>query len=135
MIEESLQLCDWVKLNEDELARLRDLLDVKDSQPCGILFELRERYDIQLAALTRGGRGCLVQSADEEIDLPGEQVAVVDTIGAGDAFTAGLVVKMLEGRSLRQAALFANRFAGRVAAAAGGTPTIARDEIDYLANE
>ena len=43
------------------------------------------------------------------------RVEVVDTIGAGDAFTAGLVVSVLEGRSVAEAARFASRLAAREA--------------------
>src|SRR5437660_1322116 len=83
------------------------------------LADLRRRYGPELACLTRGARGCLLQTADEEIAVPGRPVAVVDTVGAGDAFTAGLLVLVLEGRTLAEAASFANRLAARVAGEAG----------------
>jgi fructokinase len=54
----------------------------------------------------------------------------VDTIGAGDAFTAGLLAYRLEGRPLTEAAAFANRLAARVAASAGGTPRIERRQVE-----
>jgi sugar/nucleoside kinase (ribokinase family) len=73
-----------------------------------------------------------VQTADEEIVIPGRPVAVVDTVGAGDAFTAGLVVAILEGRTIGDAAAFANRLAGRVAASAGATPRLGPDELRHL---
>jgi sugar/nucleoside kinase (ribokinase family) len=70
-------------------------------------------------ALTRGAKGCLVQTADEEVAVTGEPVRVVDTIGAGDAFTAGLVCAVLEGKSIAEAARFANHLAAYVAGHAG----------------
>jgi fructokinase len=130
VIEASLAASRWVKLNDDELAVLRNLLGLMASGDSGALAQLRQRYDVELACLTRGSRGCLVQTADEEIAVPGERVEVVDTVGAGDAFTAGLLVYALEGRPLTEAAVFANRLAARVAAAAGGTPRIDRREIE-----
>jgi fructokinase len=57
------------------------------------------------------------------------RVQVVDTVGAGDAFTAGLLACVLEGQSLADAAAFANRLAARVAASAGGTPTVQRADL------
>jgi fructokinase len=130
VIETSLAASRWVKLNDDELRVLTPLLGLRGETEAARLDDLRRRYDLELAALTRGARGCLVRSKDEEIDLPGVAVRVVDTVGAGDAFTAGLLCGVLEGRPLAEAARFANRLAARVAGAAGGTPTLARAEIE-----
>ncbi len=130
VIEASLAASRWVKLNDDELQVLRGLLGLQGTTPSALLSDLRRRHNLELAALTRGADGCLLQTDDEEIAVPGMAVAVVDTIGAGDAFTAGLVVYALEGRPLAEAAVFANRLAARVAAAAGGTPLIDRREVE-----
>jgi fructokinase len=129
VIESSLAASRWVKLNDAELQVLRDLLGLSGSSEADLLADLRRRYNPELAALTRGERGCLVQNAHEEVDLPGVPVRVVDTVGAGDAFTAGLLVYTLEGKPLAEAATFANRLAARVAASAGGTPVIRRAEV------
>jgi fructokinase len=130
VIESSLAASRWVKLNDDELTVLRDILSLPGTTPPDTLTPLRQRYGLQLAALTRGADGCLLQTDDETIDLPGVPVRVVDTVGAGDAFTAGLVVQVLEGQPLAQAAAFANRLAAHLAAAPGGTPVIMRAEVD-----
>lgn len=129
-LEASLRASRWVKLNDDELVVLRDLLQLRGKTPSVTLRDLRRRFEVELACMTRGEHGCLVQTDDEEIAVPGQPVEVVDTVGAGDAFTAGLLVTTLEGRPLGEAAEFANRLAGRVAASAGGTPTVDRKEIE-----
>jgi fructokinase len=129
VIEESLGACRWAKLNDAELLVLRDLLSLAGRTESASLADLRRRYRVELAALTRGERGCLIQTDDEEVVLPGVPVTVVDTVGAGDAFTAGLLCCAIEGRSVADAAAFANRLAARVAASTGGTPTINRAEI------
>lgn len=124
IIETSLTASRWVKLNEDELTALRDLLGLAGQTPSALLRDLRRRWRLEVAALTRGDRGCLVQSDDEEMSVAGVRVQVVDTVGAGDAFTAGLLCGVLEGQALGDAAVFANRLAARVAGTAGGTPTV-----------
>jgi fructokinase len=129
VIEASLHASRWAKLNDSELLVLRDLLGLRGSSDAELVARLRTRYTLDLVALTRGERGCLVQSAGAEVDLLGVPVRVVDTVGAGDAFTAGLLVSTLEGKSLAEAAAFANRLAARVAGSAGGTPVIARGEV------
>ncbi len=129
ILEESLRLSRWAKLNDEELIVLRGLLGLSGSGITELVSDLRRRYELELVALTRGERGCLVRTEREEIDVPGVPVKVVDTVGAGDAFAAGLLVATLEGQSVRQAANFANRLAALVASKAGGTPAIARAEI------
>ncbi len=129
VIEASLTASRWAKLNEDELEVLRPLLGLEGTTSSELLASLRRRYDLEVIALTRGERGCLVQAEDEEVSVPGVRVQVVDTVGAGDAFTAGLLACVLEGKSLADAAGFANRLAARVAASPGGTPTIRRADL------
>jgi fructokinase len=131
VIEASLAASRWVKLNKDELVVLWDLLSLSGNRDVAVLADLRRRYDVELAALTRGDRGCLIQTEDEEIAVPGLPVTVADTVGAGDAFSAGLLVYVLEGKPLADAAVFANRLAARVASAAGGTPAIDRADVEH----
>jgi fructokinase len=130
VLEESLHASRWVKLNDSELVVLKELFDLSGTNESAIVADLRKRFGIELVALTRGERGCLVQTEDEGVAVSGVRVKVVDTIGAGDAFTAGLVCAVLEGRSIADAARFANRMAACVAARAGGTPRLERAEIE-----
>lgn len=89
---------------------------------------------VKAVVITLGGDGCLVVDDDGPTAIPARKVEVVDTVGAGDAFSAALAVALAEGRSLRDAASWA------VAAAAiavtkpgaqGALPT--REAIDRLA--
>ncbi|MCT9095214.1 carbohydrate kinase family protein [Haloarchaeobius sp. HME9146] len=88
--------------------------------------ELRER-GVSRAALTQGEDGALLLDGEEIVEVPAFGVDAVDTTGAGDAFSAGLVDSwVLDGK----AAAKAGRFAAAVAAenclgagARGGLPT------------
>jgi fructokinase len=130
LLESSLHASRWAKFNDDELLMLGGMLRLSGRNESDILAAMRRRFGLDLVALTRGENGCLVQTADDEADISGERVAVIDTVGAGDAFTAGLLCATLEGRPVREAARFANRLAARVAASRGGTPRIDRREIE-----
>jgi fructokinase len=132
VLEESLHASRWVKLNDGELAVLKTMFDLAGTSESAIVAHLRQRFGAELVALTRGEHGCLVQTADEEVAINGVRVQVVDAIGAGDAFTAGLVCAVLEGLSVANAARFANRLAACVAARAGGTPRLKRAEIECM---
>jgi fructokinase len=133
LMEGMLRLADWIKLNEQELLILRRWFALRGADGAA-LEQLCAIAPVRLACLTRGERGCLLWSKDDEIDYPGIRVPVADTVGAGDAFTAGLLTQILEGRTLRQAADFANRFAALVASHHGGTPTIRRADVEALAS-
>ena len=85
-----------------------------------------------MVALKLGGRGALLVTHDGEWSLPAHAMDVVDTTGAGDAFSAGLTLALAEGRSPEDALRFANA-AGAVAVTRLGTlsamPTRAEVEV------
>lgn len=66
----------------------------------------------QAVVLKRGERGALLCTATKERLMPAFGVNVVDTTGAGDAFTAGLTLALAEGQSLDEAVRFANAAGG-----------------------
>ncbi len=74
----------------------------------------------QAVVLKRGAAGALLATADGIEYIPSFRVDVVDTTGAGDAFSGALVVAMAEGRPLTEAVRFANA-AGALAVTRVGT--------------
>ena len=63
-------------------------------------------------ALKRGGKGCLVRTADEEIRVPVYAGAnCIDTTGAGDNFAAAFIAGVLEGKTLAECGAQANAVA------------------------
>lgn len=126
-VRESLRLADVVKCNDEELPVVADLLGLSGS-PASMLRELVGRHRLRLAALTRGAAGSLLLAADGTAsDLAGTPVAVVDTVGAGDAFTAALVLGTLAGWSLERRHAHAERVAAFVCTQRGGTPPLPAD--------
>ncbi len=84
--------------------------------------------------LTLGAGGCEITEIDGcVIREPGVPTRAVDTVGAGDAFTAAMVCLHLEGRPLRECARFANHYAARVCEHQGATPRIDRAEVEHTA--
>lgn len=78
-----------------------------------------------LAILTRGGHGALVSAAAGTFEIPAVRVeTVVDTTGAGDAFTAALAVAIAEGRLLLDAAAFAAAAGAHAVTIAGVIPSL-----------
>jgi fructokinase len=124
LIEQSLKRCSVLKLNDQELPVLADLLKLRASplKPQAVVAELRERYNLRVVALTCGASGSLLCDAESISTHPGVRVQVVDTVGAGDAFTAALALGLLRGKSLGEINHFANQVAAFVCSRAGGTP-------------
>ncbi len=70
---------------------------------------------------------------NQEIDRHNRyEVKVVDTVGAGDAFLAALVIKYLEGKSLKEMNEAANKLGSWVASKLGATPPIGKYVKEFL---
>ena len=123
-IDASLRLASALKLNDEELPVIAELCEIRARAPREILRELMTRYDLRLAALTRGPRGALLLDDRGEDDCPAPETVVVDTVGAGDAFTAALVSDFLRGLPLSRINRHANAVASFVCSQAGATPPI-----------
>lgn len=123
-IDASLRLASALKLNDEELPVIAELCEIRARAPREILRELMTRYDLRLAALTRGPRGALLLDDRGEDDCLAPETVVVDTVGAGDAFTAALVSDFLRGLPLSRINRHANAVASFVCSQAGATPPI-----------
>jgi fructokinase len=82
---------------------------------------------LELVAITLGDAGSLLVSPEETIRHRGVATTVVDTVGAGDAFTAALVTHRLAGTSLAVQSEAANRWGAWVASQAGAMPALDAD--------
>ena len=116
-----------MELIEDCLART-DILKVNDEEMLTLGFDAERLFAtyprLKTVIETRGADGCAVWSRDGEAftspALP--DGPVVDTVGAGDSFSAAFLAAVLGGKNLRAAAEEGNRCAGKVAARAGAIP-------------
>jgi fructokinase len=123
-VETSLQISSAVKLNGEELLLVAELCGIGARKPREMLSELVSRYDLRLAALTCGPDGALLLAGGEESKCPAVPAAVVDTVGAGDAFTATLVCDFLRGVPLAEINRHANAVASFICSQPGATPPI-----------
>lgn len=133
IITQSLKLSSILKLNDEELPILTDLLGYKNKKPeeelCRLLIE---KYGLDLVSLTKGENGSLLVNKREAFRHPGRRVTVIDTVGAGDAFTAALTIQYLKGSSLERISKAANRLGSWVASQVGATPPPNRHIIEEL---
>jgi sugar/nucleoside kinase (ribokinase family) len=66
-----------------------------------------------------GEEGCLLVREEDAIRIPGVQISVLDTTGAGDAFAAGLIAALLRGSEIIEACRAGNRAGAQNAACFG----------------
>ena len=127
LIEESLQLANVLKLNDDELPTLAAMFNLTGS-PVHQIGQLAQTFSLRLVALTRGPNGSLLYQKDNNevrwSDCPSRPVKVVDTVGAGDSFTATMVMGLLRKMDLNEINTVANAVARYVCSQPGATPAL-----------
>jgi fructokinase len=129
-LSESMKLADIVKLNDEELPKIMSLADLPHKDELTSAQRLITAYNLKLVCITRGGRGSLLARAQESSEHPGFRVQVADTVGSGDAFTAGLVHEYLHGASLPLMNEVANLVGAWVASEVGAMPTPKRGALE-----
>jgi fructokinase len=113
IIEKSLLKTDILKLNTDELGKLKQMLSLNVSND-DLVYHLMETHSISTVSLTKGESGSeLFTNQGCFNSEPAEAIRVVDSVGAGDAYAAMLAAGLLEKwrpeEILDRAALFASR--------------------------
>jgi fructokinase len=130
-IESSLQIASALKLNGEELPIVAKLCGIKARAPRDILMEMMSRYELRFAALTHGSEGALLIAAGEESECPAVPTTVVDTVGAGDAFTATLVFDFLRGLPVGEINRHANAVASFVCSQPGATTPLPASLLEF----
>jgi fructokinase len=124
VLEEALRLATIVKLNHEEILQVARLLESSLEGDIEIARMLLGEFGVEIIALTRGALGSVLITEQEAVAHPGFRVQVVDTIGAGDAFTATLTHHYLRRLPLEEIAEATNRMGAWVAGQAGATPRL-----------
>ena len=122
-IEASLERASILKLSDEELPVLKNAFSLSGSVEVQ-LSELKNRFELKLIAYTRGAEGSFLINGSGTDDHPGNTITTIDTIGAGDSFSATLCAGLLQGLPLAQLNENANQVAAYVCSQRGATPAL-----------
>lgn len=124
VIKTSLQKANVLKINDDELLiiqRMFGYIDITQENTCRLIMR---DYQLDMLILTCGDKGSYIFTKDEMSYLSTNDIEVVDTVGAGDSFTASFIASMLKGKTIHEAHRIAVNVSAFVCTQEGATPII-----------
>lgn len=125
-IKEALDFINILKINDDELLTIKNLLypslkiDLKNDNE-KLLRNLNKDFNIDYIFLTLGKEGAVSFYNDEYIFKHSNKIKVVDTVGAGDSFCAALSYAILRKANIKKILEFASAVSEEMIQVKGGT--------------
>ncbi len=128
ILRESLELANVLKLNDEEAPIVASsCLGESSGDP---IDRLIEAFDLRLVALTLGSKGAVLVAGDKRHEQPAVETQIADTVGAGDSFTAAMILGTLMGQPLAETAARAATVASYVCSQPGATPVLPKSLTD-----
>ena len=131
-IEEALGYVDYFFPNYDEACLMTEETELE---------KIADKFldcGIQHVVIKTGRKGCYIKSQDGSVlEVPAMKgITAIDTIGAGDNFASGFITAILEGKSLKECAEFANVTASISVQSIGATTGVQkREQVDERLKE
>ena len=123
-----------VKLNNIEVGIVEDIFgDAHHRTIEDFCRTYADRFGWDAVCVTCGEKGCRLLLGQEYVESPAFKIELADSVGAGDAFAAGLVHSLSLGWGAKRSAEFANRLGALVASRHGATPAWTVDELEGFA--
>ncbi len=97
-----LHYVDQILLNQEEAQELTSVIELEKAAKAII------KSGPKMVIIKKGPDGVFAMNHSKSFSVPAYPVKVVDTTGAGDAFSAGFITAQLEGKSLEDSVEFAN---------------------------
>ena len=135
LVAELLATAHVVKMNDDEAGRIDAMTGRSHDSLCDFTQSWLRQSAWTAVAVTRGALGCAIRIGTDYAEPPGYAVKVADTVGAGDAFAAGLLHGLSERWNAHRTGDFANRVGAVVASRPGGVPAWTMEDCRRLDRE
>ena len=133
LIKELIDKCDFLKLNDEELQIVTSVYGIKETDIEKQIEALANKTLIQSICVTLGSDGAILYHNNEIYKQEAYKVIVADTVGAGDAFLATLLV-MLKKTDIKTALNYACGAGAYVASKEGANPLFSEQIIESFIN-
>ncbi len=129
-VENSLNVSNVLKLNEDELKLISNIFTDKKYDVRGSALEITNKYNIELLCVTLGENGSILfkEETQNHCDTSIKNEEIVDTVGAGDAFAAVLCLGYLLRWDISKINHISSEFASEIVKINGALPD---DDLIY----
>lgn len=124
VILNGLKRCEVFKCNDDELPVICKLLNLGELDPAGFAKYLETEHGIHQFIYTCGEKGSDIFYKGGHSHVPTPKTEAVDTVGAGDSFTATFVALTVQGVDFKVAHNFAVKVAAYVCTQHGAMPVL-----------
>ncbi|RIL05986.1 MAG: carbohydrate kinase [Proteobacteria bacterium] len=132
-LEASFERANILKLNRAELEFLKEMYSLRGAELVTQCRGLLEQFRLECCVVTLGEQGAFaLESGGESVTVPGYAVQVADTIGAGDAFSAGFCGAYLKGGDLGECCRLGNAFGALASSRKGGMGEFFADDVKSL---
>jgi fructokinase len=132
LLDYSMRKSDIVKMNEEEALVVNELFDFHQRDLSGLMRLIAKEFDNDIVCITLGRRGALIGDRSTTIRKPAYKITVKDTVGSGDAFSAGLLYMLSRKASLDDACDFGNRMGALISSKKSSIPEYGMSELDDI---
>ena len=121
---DSMSRCNVLKINDEELVVISRIFDYPGIDLQGKCWILLAKYNLKMLILTCGTNGSYVFTPGVVSFQETPRVAVADTVGAGDSFTAAFTSAVLAGKPVQEAHKLAVEVSAFVCTQSGAMPEL-----------
>ncbi len=125
VLRRSMKRADTVKLNEEEMAILADLFALPGDTPQGQAGSLMQTFGVRRMLVTCGAAGAWLLEKEREVvrvQPEAQAISIIDTVGAGDGFSAVFILGRLQRWPAALALRRAHEFAAAICGIRGAVP-------------
>jgi fructokinase len=135
LVRELMGRATILKVNDEEVEEIARLFGEHYSSLEDFARRSSETFGLEAVCVTRGAQGCSLLLGGQYVEAKGYPAAIVDAVGAGDAFAAAFVHGLSQNWAATSIADFANRVGALVASRPGAIPPWTVEEASALTQQ